>query len=485
MKTFAAIYIGSYEISMKVFELSIKRGIREIDHVRHRIELGRDVYSQGYVGYETADELCQVLKEFVGIMEMYRTDEYEAYSGLVIRDAQNEAFILDQIRIRTGLNVKVLSNAAVVDVGGGSMQITLFVKGKVVTTQHLLIGIMRVQEKLFDLGMQSGNYEQQIQEVVDKELEVFKALYLPKDGIRYVIFMGDYISAFMPKISKENGKCMVDADKFYRYTEKLRAKNTGQIARELGITNESDTLLIPALVIYRQLVATLNAQNVVVPGVNVNDGIAYDYAQRHNMVKATHDFEEDVISVAECMSKRYFGYQPHLEALEQMAVQIFDAMKKIHGLGNRERLMLRTAAILHDCGKFVSLVNGPQCSYDIIISSEIIGLTHLEREIVASTVLYNTLPIDSYDRLADKMDHDSYLTVAKLAAILKVANAMDRSHKQKFKNVKTSVSGRNLIITIETEDDVTLEKGLFESKASFFEEVFSMKPVIKVKKVYS
>ena len=303
MKTFAAIYIGSYEISLKVFELSIKRGIREIDHVRHRIELGRDVYSQGYVGYETADELCQVLKEFVGIMEMYRTDEYEAYSGLVIRDAQNEAFILDQIRIRTGLNVKVLSNsehrfisyktvasqknfedmtsqnAAVVDVGGGSMQITLFVKGKVVTTQHLLIGIMRVQEKLFDLGMQSGNYEQQIQEVVDKELEVFKALYLPKDGIRYVIFMGDYISAFMPKISKENGKCMVDADKFYRYTEKLRAKNTGQIARELGITNESDTLLIPALVIYRQLVATLNAQNVVVPGVNVNDGIAYDYAQ--------------------------------------------------------------------------------------------------------------------------------------------------------------------------------------------------------------
>lgn len=86
----------------------------------------------------------------------------------------------------------------------------------------------------------------------------------------------------------------------------------------------------------------------------------------------------------------------------------------------------------------------------LLFLSEIIGLTHLEREIVASTVLYNTLPIDSYDRLADKMDHDSYLTVAKLAAILKVANAMDRSHKQKFKNVKTSVSGRNLIITIET-----------------------------------
>lgn len=84
-----------------------------------------------------------------------------------------------------------------------------------------------------------------------------------------MLFYGRLYLCIYAEISKENGKCMVDADKFYRYTEKLRAKNTGQIARELGITNESDTLLIPALVIYRQLVATLNAQNVVVPGVNV------------------------------------------------------------------------------------------------------------------------------------------------------------------------------------------------------------------------
>ena len=116
MKTFAAIYIGSYEISMKVFELSIKRGIREIDHVRHRIELGRDVYSQGYVGYETADELCQVLKEFVGIMEMYRTDEYEAYSGLVIRDAQQ---LLQMPGDGLPFPVRVGGQQHAVGIGGG------------------------------------------------------------------------------------------------------------------------------------------------------------------------------------------------------------------------------------------------------------------------------------------------------------------------------------------------------------------------------
>ena len=87
-------------------------------------------------------------------------------------------------------------------------------------------------------------------------------------------------------------------------------------------------------------------------------------------------------------------------------------MKKVHGLGRRERLLLQVAAILHDCGKYISFANGPSCSYDIIMASEIIGLTHKEREIIANTVLYNTWPLPDYEDLADKLDHDSYLTVA-------------------------------------------------------------------------
>jgi exopolyphosphatase/guanosine-5'-triphosphate,3'-diphosphate pyrophosphatase len=153
-------------------------------------------------------------------------------------------------------------------------------------------------------------------------------------------------------------------------------------------------------------------------------------------------------------------------------------------MGKRERLLLKTAAILHDCGKYVSMVNSAWCSYEIIMASELMGLSHLEREIVASVVLYNSLPLDSYEEVADKLDKQSYLIVAKLAAILKVSNAMDRSHKQKFKNVKAAIVGKQLVITIETADDIILEKGLFDSKTEFFEEIFSIKPVIKEKRVY-
>ena len=229
------------------------------------------------------------------------------------------------------------------------------------------------------------------------------------------------------------------------------------------------------MIIFKCMARKMKAEKIWAPGVIVSDGIAYDYAQKHKLCKPVHDFDADVISAARNLSARYMSYSPHIDALTQMATLIFDTMKKIHGLGKRERLLLQVAAILHDCGKYISLANGPLCSYDIIMASEIIGLTHMEREIVAYTVLYNTYPLPAYEDFESDISRESYVVIAKLSAILRVSNAMDRSHKQKFKNVRAAVKGKELVITIETDDDIALEKALFDAKVSYFENIF-MRP---------
>ena len=507
--TFAAIYIGSYEVSIKIFEISAKKKIRDIDFIRTRIELGRDAYSRGRIGYELVETLCDTLAEFKQIMQGYRVDQYEAYAAAALRDAENELFILDQIRIRTGLEVKVLSNsehrfisyksvamqgafeqmiqkgAAVLDAGGGGMQITVFAKGQVVTTQHLALGTMRMREQLERKSNNLAQYELQIEEMVDKELEVFQSMYMNNVQIKYLIIMGDYISEISKKIEKEKEDNTIQVSKFLKYIRKLDKKNLEAISEELNLSDDNDALIIPYMMIFKCMAEKVGAENLWAPGTNISDGIAYDYAEKHNLLKVQHDFDADVLSAARNLSERYRSFTPHIDALTQMATLIYDTMKKVHGLGKRERLLLQVAAILHDCGKYISFANGPSCSYDIIMASEIIGLTHREREIVANTVLYNTWVLPAYEELADKMDHDSYLTVAKLSAILRVSNAMDRSHKQKFKNVRAAVKGRELVITIETIDDIALEKALFNSKTTYFENVFSMRPVIKEKRVYN
>ena len=81
--------------------------------------------------------------------------------------------------------------------------------------------------------------------------------------------------------------------------------------------------------------------------------------------------------------------------------------------------------------------------------------------------------------MADSFSVDEYMTIVKMLAILKVANALDRSHRQKFKNVKMSVRGTKLHITMEATDSIALEKGMFEEKADFFESIFTIRPVLR------
>ena len=126
-----------------------------------------------------------------------------------------------------------------------------------------------------------------------------------------------------------------------------------------------------------------------------------------------------------------------------LALTIFDKMKSVHGLDRRERLLLQIAVLLHDCGKYINMAQSSACSYNIIMATEIIGLSHAEREMVANVVRFNSSLFMSYEELAagSLLDREEYLIIAKLTAILRVANALDRSHKQKIKDIKVSMKG--------------------------------------------
>ena len=506
--TFAAIYVGSYEVSLKVFEISEKKKIRAVDFIRSRVELGKDAFHGRRVGYELVDDICDVLLEFCGIMDGYRVDAYEAYAGPALYQAANCLFVLDQIERRTGIRLRLLRNsehrflsykcatskpefdrmiaesAAFVNVGGGELQITLFVHGAVLTTQHLVLGTMRLAQLFSDGSMRPEHMRKQMKELIDKEMGVFQAQYYQKRTIKYLILTGDYSTEIMRCMDKNLDDMTVDAGKLSGYLKHLEKRDNEQIAEELGLSDDSDRLLIPSIILYRRIVETLSADAVWVPGIDISDGIVYDYALRHRYMKPVHDFEKDVISAARSLSQRYMSYSPHIDALVEMSSLVYDAMKKTHGMGKHEKLLLQTAAVLHDCGKYVSFANAPQCAYDIILASEIMGLSHQDRVIVASIVKYNTYPLAPYEQVSDVLDQESYLIVAKCAAILRVANAMDRSHKQKLKNVRAIRKGKQLIISVETSDGMMLEKTMFDAKAGMFEDVFSVQPVVKEKRIY-
>ena len=177
VKTFAAIDVGSFELTMKIFDLSGKNTMREIDCIRQRIDLGSDTYAHGKISNEKIDDLCHTLKEFAQIMESYKVTAYKAYGTSAIRETENTLILQDQIEQRTGIWVETLSTSeqrfldyksiaskgetfrriteeitALLDIGGGSIQISLFDKDTLVSTQNLRLGVLRLQELLNHLN---------------------------------------------------------------------------------------------------------------------------------------------------------------------------------------------------------------------------------------------------------------------------------------------------------------------------------------------
>ena len=510
--TFAAIDVGSYDLEMKIFEISGKGGMKQIDDIRYRLDLGSDTYAEGKVSYETVNELCGILKEFQTIMKSYKVSDYKAYGTSAVRETKNTKILLDQIRQRTGIRIDVLSNSeqrfmdyksiasqtedfdkmmekgtAILDIGGGSIQISLFEKGSLISTQNMRLGVLRLQERLNRLDAASSKIEGLIDEIITAQLSVFKKMYLKDCRIENIIVVDDYLSVILqnPAITGERPG-VIEVDQYMSFLESVQSRTLLEIAGTLNIPRESAMLMFISGVLVKRIVKMMDASLLWAPGVTLCDGIAYEYAEQHKIFKVEHDFEKDILSSAENISKRYMGSKKRGETLERIALTLFDSMKRIHGLGKRERLLLQLAARLHDCGKYISMVNLGECSYNIIMSTEIIGLSHKEREIVANVVKYNHEPFVYYYNTDGRgvLDEDAYLVVAKLTAILRVANGLDRSHKQKFKDVKTVVKDGQLVIQVDTEADITLERGLFTKRADFFEEVYSIRPVIRQRKSF-
>ena len=480
---FGAIDVGSYVYEMKIFELSKKNGIRQIDSIRHMVDIGTDTYHTGKVSRAHLAELKRILTESAEIMKNYGVEAYRAYGTSAFREMRNSNMILAQIEQETGIHIDILENTeqrfmdyksvaskgevftrfleqstAIVDIGGGSIQISLFEKDKLSATQNMRLGVLRLREQLDRVGARSVQNESLIEELVNTQLNVFKKLYLKDRDIKQIVVIDDYLSD-----ASRNGKNFsgtgrmipgargqaefFDTAALGAFIDGLRDYNAFDLSTRLGISDEKIPLLKISSIIIKCIAKIMKADIIWVPDVTLCDGMVYDYAVAKRYIKPAHDFEQDILTCALETSKRYKGSEERARTLELIALQVFDSMKRIHGLKDRERLLLQLCAILHDCGKYISMQNLSECSYNIIMSTEIIGLT---------------------GRI-----------VTKLTAILRLANGLDRSHKKKFTDVRIRLREGQLQITVSTKKDITLEKGLFDNRANFFEEVFSVRPVIR------
>lgn len=504
---FAAIDVGAYEISMKIFEMSKKIGLHELNYVRYRLEVGKGAFASGKLEPQVVDDLCEVLIGFQDIMKEFGVEDYRACTTSAFRELKNPLVVIEQIYRRTGILIEVLSNSeqhflgyksiaamengfkkmiqkgtAILDVGGGSIQVSLFDKDALVTTQNLRMGSLRIRERLRNLEKQTIHYDQLVKEFIRNDLTNFQRLYLKERDVKHMILLGDFLTDTIFQEEMKD-KIITKAEFDARY-EEINGMPAHMLAQDLEIDPEYATLVIPTMVICESFLEIFNAEAMWAPGVALVDGIAYDYGERKKFIKSAHKFDNDILVASKNVSKRYSTDKEHIRGTTDLALTIFDSMKKIHGMGARERLLLQIAVQLHDCGKYISMTDVAECSYQIIMATEIIGLSTDERRIIANAVRNNSSEFRYYEEMEREagVDREKYLLVAKLTAILRLANAMDRSHYQKVEKLRAVFKDGELQLVIDSSRDFSLEMGLLKDKVEFFEEVFGIHLVLRRKR---
>ena len=495
--TFAAIDVGSHELSMKIYEMSKQRGIRELTYIRHKISLGTETYTKGFISYQSVDEICKILNDFKRSIKEYGAEVIQAYATSALREASNSLVVIDQIKIQTGFHVCTLSNSEarflyfkavalreqsfedlieegtlVIDIGAGSVQLSFFENGKLQLTQNLLLGSSRIRELLEAMREETYDFQGLIDEYIERDLVYFQKLNLHSTSVEHIIAVGEMIPEIYYYIQKDHSD--------FDGTLPSKWLNRNKFPKDLIGTQA--TLFLPTLILCQKISDLTNCEDILLSNINLCDVIAAEYAEKKMRITSAHNFTEDILSASLSIANKYHVDREHVENVQALALQIFDRIRKLHGLGKRERLLLQLGVILHSCGSYINEIQSRECSYRIIMSTEIIGISHIERAMIANMVRYNEVSFPRFEDLEEDFTRDEYITIVKLNAILKTANVLDKSNRQKIKKVGVTLKDGILTITADTMADITLEKGLFYHKADVFEEVFGIRPQLRQKR---
>lgn len=504
-QTLAIIDVGSLSLRLKIFEITGKDVPREIESVRRFLALGAETYQRGLISAEQVGELCEILSGFVLKMKEYKIADSICVATSAFREAKNRDFVAEQIRLRTGLNVIVLDNSQerfyhnlavkelmngiekiiqngtlILDIGAGSIQSTVYDKSEFVFSQNMLLGSLRVSELLSDLERQTAHYGSVLEEFISHDLEDYHAVEPKGINFQNMIAFGSDIG-FIKGLSGLSPReyCFLPKKRFLETYEYLLKTKPDDLVLSRNIPSATAGLLLPAALIIKKNLEYTGLDGIHMPAASLCDGVMYHYAwEKHGFVLKM-DPINDTVSAVRHISKRYRYDKKHAEQVEKHALSIFDGTKRQHGMGDRERLLLQLASIMHEVGKYIHVTNHSTRSYQIIHTTEIIGLNREERETVAYTARFYTQPDLFTDRYFQYLPVDQRITVSKLTAILRMADAMDASHRQKIKNISVTSLPDFLNISFDCNEDLTYELWAFGIKTDLYRQVFGATPVLK------
>lgn len=507
LSTVAVIDIGATAIRLVVAELDGEGGWRRLDRASKPISLGKDVFMTGQLSQENMQQAIRILGGFCELLSGWAVEReaVQVIATSAIREAKNRDAFVDRVFIRTGLRIDVLegieenhltflavqnvmrpmraqfsrASAMIIEVGGGTTELMLLHRGKMVAAHSLRVGTVRIEHQ----ARRSWSTADQIEDFIRENVRASKELLASEmklDRVRFFIAVGGDARMAARRVGRRESDdyWLIDREEFDRFISMLQDQSPEELVSRLEVTYNEAEGLLPALLIYRMFLEETNAQQLIVPDVSIREGVLMSFALGNDWA-VEPEFYSQVVASAKNLGRRYHYDEAHAGQVAQLAVQIFDQLTEEHGMDRHGRLMLEVAAILHDIGTYVRASGHHKHGYYLVTNSEVFGVSRDDLDVIANVVRYHRKAVPSQAHSAYiSLRREQRITVLKLAAILRLADALDRSHHQRVSAVSVERSDEDLILKCEARGDISVERFGVSIKSDMFEEVFGYNVVV-------
>lgn len=501
-RTAAVIDVGSTAIRMEIAELSPDGGIRTLESLQQPVQLGRDTFTTGRIQQSTIEECVKILKGFRRVMAEYGvTDpaQIRAVATSSVRESANRETFLDRVYMATRINVEAIDeaeetrltymavqellehdpalkkdDALVIEVGGGDTELLLIQDGFVTYSNTFRLGTLRMRQTL---GTQQTSPQRalatltkQIQLSAD---QIHRSVPVPK-APRIVMMSGDarFAASQLASDWPSSRLARLDPKTFIAFARKIAAQSPDDLVRQYRLNYPEAEALGPALLSFAQLARVFSAEELLVPKTSLRHGLLKELITGNTW---TPEFMAQVEHSAIALGVKYAFDERHARQVADLSARLYRALQSDHMLPPRYELILRIAALLHEIGLFVNNRSHHKHSMYLIMNSDLFGLSHEDMLIIAMIARYHRRATPQpYHEGFIGLHRDARLVVSKLAAILRVADALDRNHMQQVRDIRFTREEGRFIVWVRDVEDLTLERVALKEKGSLFEEVYGL-----------
>ncbi|MDR0443389.1 MAG: HD domain-containing protein [Treponema sp.] len=508
MATLAAVLeIGSTGIRLNVAEILSGGRWQVLDRAAQPVTLGRDVFTSGELSRESIQECLTVLQNYRELLAGWNIDpgNIHVIATSALRVARNRDVFIDRVRQVTGFNLSIIegieenrlmymavrfalqhdlplfwrANSMIIEIGGGSTEIMLLRRGQMVAAHSLKIGTIIIdQHSRYGIGA-GAYYERYLIENIKNTSGLLNA-EMDLAHVRTLVAAGSDARLAAEQAGRElNQNCrIIERARFIEFAEKIRNYSIEDCVQKFGISYADAEWLIPGILVLKLFLENTGAANMAVPLVTIRDGYLIDLASEVDS-GFQEEFFTQIIASAVSLGRKFHFDESHSLHVAKQCMIIFDALAEEHGMNRRHRLMLETAAILHDIGTYVKASGHQKHSQYIVINSEIFGVHHDELNIIANVIRYHRGDAPSQSDIEYiTLQREERTLVLKMASILRVADALDRGHSQRIKEITVERRSETFVIHVDKVYDLSLESMSLDEKGGMFQDVFGYKVIL-------